>query len=380
VTDDEGEQSVALSRGSKGFLAFVVVALAGVGGGLLWLDGRLTGDDDDDETAVLAGQPVEVTVEPGQSVRSVGEELVELGVLARLRPFLNAAEDANLPARLQPGIFELETGMDPGDAVDVFMAGPVNAGEGRFTVQEGLPVEVVLERLAAQFEAYDESDFRAVLDERIEAGENADGVLRLPDWVPEPAEAGDEVIEPFEGVLFPETYEVASDATPLQILQRMVDQLERVMDGVDGSAVQAAADRGIDRYQALILASLIERETRVDGERRTVSGVIENRLEESMRLQIDATVLYARGEHTDRVLFEDTEIDSPYNTYQVDGLPPTPISGAGRAAIEAAFDPEDVTYRYYVLDPACDGTHVFADTLDEHNVNVRAFRDAGGCR
>jgi UPF0755 protein len=103
-------------------------------------------------------------------------------------------------------------------------------------------------------------------------------------------------------------------------------------------------------------------------------------MDEGMRLQIDATVLYARGEHTDRVLFEDTEIDSPYNTYAIDGLPPTPISGAGRAAIEAAFDPEDVSYRYYVLDPACDGTHVFADTLDEHNSNVAAFRDAGGCR
>jgi UPF0755 protein len=370
---------VALSRGSKGFLAFVVVGLAALGGALWWLDGWL-GVGDDEGTVVPAGQPVEVAVEAGQSVRSVGEELVELGVVARLRPFLNAAEDADLAQRLQPGLFELETGMEYDQAVAVLLAGPVGGGAGRFTVQEGLPVEVTLERLAAQFEDHDVADFRAVLDERTAAGENADGVLQLPDWVPEPAEAGDEVIEPYEGVLFPETYEVASDATPLQILQRMVDQLVRVMDGIDPDAVEAAEERGIDRYQALILASLIERETRVDAERRTVSGVIANRLDDGMRLQIDATVLYARGEHTDRVLFEDTEIDSPYNTYQVDGLPPTPISGAGRAAIEAAFDPEDVTYRYYVLAPECDGSHVFADTLDEHNRNVREFRDAGGCR
>ena len=99
-----------------------------------------------------------------------------------------------------------------------------------------------------------------------------------------------------------------------------------------------------------------------------------------MRLQIDATVLYARGEHTERVLIADTEIDSPYNTYQVDGLPPTPISGFGAASLRSAFDPADVTFRYYVLDPACDGSHVFADTLDQHNVNVAAFRNAGGCR
>jgi UPF0755 protein len=369
---------VALSRGSKGFLAFVVVALAGVGAGLLWLDGRLTNDDDED--AVEPGLAVEVSVERGQSVRAVGEELVELGVVGRIRPFLSAAEEADLPSQLQPGTFELETGMEPEAAVDVFLAGPVDGGAGRFTVQEGLPVEVALDRLAEQWDDHDVEDFRTVLDERLEAGENADGVLQVPDWVPEPADAGDEVIEPFEGLLFPETYELPTDATPLQILQRMIEQLDRVMDGVDEAAIDGAADRGIDRYQALVLASLIERETRVDDERRTVSGVIENRREEGMRLQIDATVLYARGEHTDRVLFEDTEIDSPYNTYQVEGLPPTPISGAGQAAIEAAFDPEDVSYRFYVLDPSCDGSHVFADTLDEHNVNVAAFRDAGGCR
>jgi UPF0755 protein len=370
---------VALSRGSKGFLAFVVVALAGVGGGLWWLDDRL-GNDGDDAQAIVPGRTVEVVVDPGRSVRSVGEELVEVGVVERLRPFLDEAEARDLPSQLQPGIFELETAMGHESAVEVLLAGPSVGGPGRFTVQEGLPVELTLERLAQQFEEHSEDDFRAVLDERIEAGENADGVLQLPDWVPEPADAGDEVIEPYEGLLFPETYDVPADATPLDILQRMVDQLVQVMDGVDASLVDAASDRGIDRYDALILASLIERETRVDDERRAVAGVIERRLEEGMRLQIDATVLYARGEHTDRVLFEDTEIDSPYNTYQVDGLPPTPISGSGRAAIEAAFSPAEVTYRYYVLDPACDGTHVFADTLEEHNRNVAAFRDAGGCR
>ncbi len=91
-------------------------------------------------------------------------------------------------------------------------------------------------------------------------------------------------------------------------------------------------------------------------------------------------MLYARGEHTDRVLFEDTEIDSPYNTYAVDGLPPTPISGFGAASLRAAYSPAEVSYRYYVLDPSCDGSHVFADTLDQHNNNVAAFRAAGGCR
>lgn len=365
---------MALSRGSKWFVVFCVLALGGVGLGLLWLDDRLTLD------TVEAGQPVELTVERGETVRSVGDRLAELGVIGSAIRFRVAAGDRDLASRLQPGVFHLETGMSIDDAIEVLLAGPEAPAGLRFTVQEGLSVELTLERLAAQFDQYDVEDFRAVLDERTEAGENAAGTLQIPDWIPEPAEAGDEVLEPYEGVLFPQTYEVDQDATPLQILQRMVDQLTRVVDRLDQDLIARAEARGLDLYEVLIVASLIERETRVDAERQTVAGVIMNRLEEGMRLQIDATVLYARGEHTERVLFEDTEIDSPYNTYRVAGLPPTPIAGVGEASLLAALQPEDHTLRYYVLHPDCDGSHVFAETLEEHNRNVAAFREAGGCR
>lgn len=368
-----------LSRGSRWFLLVLVLGIAGVIAATILIGGRLNPLGGPE---IEAGQPVEVTVEQGQSVRAVGDELAERGVVSSAVRFRLDADEAGLASTLRPGTFSLETGMSNEAAIEVLSAGPTAATDSddvRFTVQEGLTVDQTLTRIDEQFEDISAEDLRAVLDERAAAGANGDGVLTLPDWVPEPAEAGDEVVEPYEGLLFPQTYDVRRGAAALDVLQRMVDELARAADSVPDDELQAFEARGLTRYEGLILSSLIERETRVDEERGLVSGVLEGRLEDGMRLQIDATVLYARGEPTDRVLFEDTEIDSPYNTYRVDGLPPTPISGVGNASFLAAYRPEPTSARYYVLAPECDGTHRFADTLDEHNVNVAAFRETGGC-
>jgi UPF0755 protein len=361
---------VTLSRGSKIFLAFCVVLLAGLGVGLLYLDGRLGGND------VEPGLDVELVVEPGDSVRAVGDRLAEDGVVSSATRFRSAAADAELDRRLQPGEYDLVTGMSADEAVQALLDGPDRTAGVRFTIQEGLPIEVILGRLDEQFDAYGEDEFRAVLDERLEAGGNEEGLLQLPDWAPEPAEAGDEIVEPFEGLLFPETYEVSGEATPQEVLQMMANQTASVMDRL----VEEHGSEETDRYEILVKASVIERETRVDEERSRVAGVIQNRLDDGMRLQVDATVLYARGEHTDRVLIEDTEIDSPYNTYQVEGLPPAPIAAPGAAAISASLTPEEHDFRFYVLAPACDGTHQFAEDIEQHRAYVAEFREVDNCQ
>lgn len=369
-----------LSRGSRWFLLFTLLALVGVGVAVYLIDSRvqpLFGREDIDP-----GQAVEVTVEPGASPRAVGDQLEDLGVVRSALRFRLAAEEAELAAVLQPGLFTLETGMSNEDAIDVLAAGPTGGLSGvRFTVQEGLTVAQTVARLDEQFEDLDEDDFRAVLDERLAAGENVDGGLQVPDWFPEPAARSDDVIEPFEGLLFPQTYEVDGESTAAQVLQRMVDQLVSTADSVDDADLQAVEERDLSRYEVLIIASLIERETRVDAEREQVSGVIANRFEDNMRLDLDATALYAAGTPAGQVANVDVSIDSPYNTYRIDGLPPTPISGVGQASFLAAHRPAEIDARYYVLDPECDGTHRFARTLEEHNANVRAFREEGNrCR
>lgn len=365
---------MALSRGSKWFLAVALLFVAAGAAGVWWLDQNVFVDE------VEPGQSVAYEVARGASVRAVADDLAELGVVRSGVRLRLAAEEEGLSQTLQPGLFEFETGMEVDDAVAILAAGPVTPPQIRFTVQEGLTVEQTLERLAEQFDDHDVADFRAVLDERTEAGTNAPGVLQIPEWVPEPGDIEDDLIEPYEGVLFPETYDVADDATPLDILQRMVEQLGRVLATIPDELIADAEARERTLYENLVLASLIERETRVDDERGIIAGVIENRLEEGMRLQIDATVVYALGGGPrQQVFFSDLEIDHPHNTYRIDGLPPTPIAGAGAASLRAAFEPDDVPFRFYVLDAACDGSHVFAETGEQHEVNVQAFRDANRC-
>ena len=165
----------------------------------------------------------------------------------------------------------------------------------------------------------------------------------------------------WEGLLFPDTYEITSDYTADQILQLLATTTERRVAAIDWSRLE---DAGYTAYDGLVIASLIEREVRVDAERPIVASVIMNRLEDGMLLQIDATVVYALGGDVSALTFDDLEVDSPYNTYQNLGLPPTPISGVRRASLVAAADWADTDFLFYVLTSE-EGTHSFTDTYDE---------------
>jgi UPF0755 protein len=181
----------------------------------------------------------------------------------------------------------------------------------------------------------------------------------------------DPSLSDWEGLLFPDTYEFAASAAPEDILQRMASTMEQRVNSIDWTDWESL---GYSKYQGIVLASLIESEVLLDEERPTVSSVIHNRLEEGMKLDIDATVLYAVGSRD--ISDFDREVDSPYNTYIVAGLPPTPISAPGRASLEAAAAPDETDYFFYVLSDL-EGHHAFASTIEEHNANVAKAREDG---
>lgn len=164
-----------------------------------------------------------------------------------------------------------------------------------------------------------------------------------------------------EGFLFPDTYYITEDIKAVQIVEMMLNKFSQVWE--ENFAEQARA-QNISAYDTVILASMIEKEAMAGDERRTISGVIQNRLDKGMLLQIDATVLYCLGQPKDTVTYADLEADSQYNTYQVIGLPPGPIACPGKASIEAALNPEEHSYYYYVS--RGDGTHQFSRTYAEH--------------
>lgn len=352
--------------------AFVAVALLIA----LWPSGSGT----DDPVSAPSGAPVVYEVRPGQSVRSVGDELAARDVIGSTLRFRRVAEEVGLAAVLRPGRFELTTGMSAEDAVALLAAGPVE-GVRRPTVRvqviEGLLLADTLASLAEQVGHVTLTELEDVIDATREGG---DGALTLPDWWPDVTDTPEDV-DLLEGVLWPQTYDVFTDATPRDVLQRLIDETVREMARVADGDVEVLGTLRT-RHELMTIASLVERETNVDSERPLVSGVIHGRLADRMRLEIDATLSYAKGDLTAIPLDVDRQSASPYNTYRIAALPPGPISGVGRASLEAAIGPEETRFRFYVLAPPCDGSHVFAVTFAEHSRNVTAFRaarDAGAC-
>ncbi len=308
--------------------------------------GAVAGGPSTTRVDLPAGTPVEVNVPPGSSARSIAALLEREGVIGSALEFEVAARSEGVAGSLAAGTYELTAGMSVEDAIAVLVEGPV-VETYSLIVREGLRIEEVLDTIAEQ-----SAHSVAELETALISGE-VDSML-LP-----PGE-GDELTD-WEGLLFPATYDFVPEASPSGILQRLAREMDGRVSTLDLGAWEA---EGYTPYEALVMASIVEAETRVDDDRPLVASVIANRLEQGMPLQIDATVLYAMGERGVGLTLSDLEIDSPYNTYQNLGLPPTPIGVPGQASLDAVADPPATDYLYYVLTSA-DGTHSFTANYDE---------------
>ncbi len=171
-----------------------------------------------------------------------------------------------------------------------------------------------------------------------------------------------------EGYLFPESYLIPKTATPPQIVKIFTDQFRAALPA---DAAARARALGLTIPQVVTLASLVEREAKVDSERPLMAGVYYNRLRRGMPLQVDATIEYTFPHHKTTITYADLASDSPYNTYKHAGLPPTPIANPGRPSLDAAFHPKASDYLYYVY--MGNGRSAFARTLAEHNANVARY-------
>ncbi len=298
-----------------------------------------------EETTVVAGVAVEIEVLPGASARQIGDLLVEAGVITSAGEFDRYVRDTGVSNRLQAGAYELTTGMSIAEVTAILTEGPDSGDVYRITVIEGLTVQQTLQSIARHTD-FTVLELEAVLLGGDVSSELLQGpVVALADW---------------EGLLFPDTYEFAADATADEVLGTLAATAERRVGSIDWSTLE---ERGLTPYDGLIIASLIEREALLDEERPIIASVIVNRLDIGMLLQIDATVLYAIGGGTE-VTLEDLEVDSPYNTYKNPGLPPTPIAGVRLASLAAAAAPAETDYIFYVLTGE-DGSHSFTNDFDE---------------
>ena len=311
-------------------------------------------------TTIQAGIAVTVEVPDGASARSIGSSFEEAGVVTQ-KDLVRVVEKEGIASQLKPGTYNLQTGMTPEQVAARLLAGPSVLGRS-VIILEGVTVAAAIADLASQTD-YTVEEFAEPL---------RNGRVISPYLPAVPPEGVDDVAR-WEGLLYPARYEIDDDATPRDILQLMADEMVVRLGGVDWSQLE---ELGITQYDAIVVASLIQREAGVEEDRPLIASVIYNRMDLGMPLQIDATVVYALGGSPGRVLAEHLEIDSPWNTYKIQGLPPTPIGTVQIESLHAAASPADTNFLFYVL-VSEDGRHGFSETYEEHQAKIEQAKADG---
>lgn len=293
----------------------------------------------------------DVLIEPGTDAGSILERLERRGVLPDARLARAWLVYAMGDPPLKAGEYRFEGPHSPVDVLEKLARGDVLLR--RVTVVEGLTLEETARALA-------------------DAGFGRKDAFLLAMRDPAPVADLDPEAETLEGYLFPETYSFSRGAGEREIVATMVRTFREALEPELRLLLEA---RSWSVRELVTLASLVEKESKVDEERPLVAAVYVNRLEEGIGLYADPTVIYAlkrRDAWDGNLTREHLELDSPYNTYRYGGLPPGPIASPGVESLRAAAEPADVPYLYFVS--RNDGTHVFARTLQEHNANVRRWQ------
>ncbi len=290
-----------------------------------------------------------VTIEEGTSTPQIAEILKKEDVISSKILFLLKVKLSEYNGQLKYGEFEFTPDDNYDDVIKKIATKGALKNTITVTIPEGYSVERIIEKLC-------DSGLSVRMD--YESALKDDYEYEFLDKINPP----ESCFNRLEGFLFPSTYEFYADASAHEIIDRMLGEFDKQYKTVSSSYDNL--------FEIITKASLIEREAKVDQDRTKIAGVIENRLNADMPLQIDATVIYAisQGKYNiDRVLYKDLEYDSPYNTYKYKGLPVGPIASPGIESIKAAINPEKHNYYYYRVDTSKnDGSHIFTETFDEH--------------
>jgi len=373
---------------ASNFLTLLVVIVFLLGSVILWGQSQYTARGPHAEALCLR-------VEPGSTMRPVSERLQREGAVTNAAIFRIGVNYAGKENALKAGAWLIPEGASMEDITDIITRGGASSCGTEVIWRVGVNSgEVVVRELETESGQYEERASFDPMDADAAPPEIYDTVRDRPDtrfriafaegvtsWqVVEGLRAVDvlegEIAEvPDEGTLAPRSYELRVGDSRADVLALMAEAQEVILAAAwEGRAEGLPLN---DPQEVLILASIIEKETGISGERRQVASVFVNRLNRGMRLQTDPTVIYGitegRGVLGRGLRRSELDRRTPWNTYAIDGLPPTPIANPGRASIEAAVDPVDTDYVYFVADGT--GGHAFAETLAEHNRNVARWRE-----
>lgn len=323
-------------------LGLLLLLGAGAVGGYLWLLREFRAPGPGTAATLLE-------VEPGASLRSIFARLEASGAVRHAQAVAMYLRLSGQRPRMQAGTYEIPAHASPEDIIALFEQG-----------------KVVLEQLTV----VEGATFRDFLDE-LDRHPRVEHTLRSQSPAQIMAALGHAGVSP-EGEFFPDTYRFAANTPDVAILALAYDSMQRALAT---AWAQRSPRLPYDTpYQALILASMVEKEAALKSERAQIAGVFVNRLRKGMRLQSDPTVIYGLGEQYDGSIHtRDLLRDTPYNTYTRAGLPPTPVALPGRESLLAAVRPEATEALYFVATGLGDGAHHFSSRLAEHNAAVKAY-------
>jgi UPF0755 protein len=327
-------------------IIFALCALAGI----LYINNALKPADPENTASVI------VTVPQGAGTELIGNLLKKNGVISSAGVFRLWSKVNGHDGVYRAGSYELSPSMSMDTIIEKIISGDARAR--RFTIPEGYTLTQIRDRLAGNGLV----DGDRFMDEAENGSFDYAFTAGLPRGY-----------NRLEGYLYPETYDIYADESAHGVIDRMLAQFEKLFTE---EHYARAEEMGLTAHEIVVIASIIERETAVEEERSLVSSVIHNRLALGMPLQIDATVQYALGEQKSRLAYSDLEINSPYNTYKTKGLPPGPICSPRIECIDAALNPTDTDYIYYVLKPGGGSVHNFTSDYNEFLRYKEQYLDA----
>jgi len=350
MTEQQNTSHTSRKRRKKkpGPRTFVIGAAAVLALGAAMVFGGLnsTAPVDADSDAVVL-----VQIAQGENADQITAKLKELGVIDNELAFKYYLKTHNASGKLRAGSYQLSPAMTTNEIVEELLNGVGDMV--RFTIPEGYTLRDIAQTLA-QADIMQEDTFWTLVQS-----------IDVSDY-PFLANCPNDDHR-LEGFLFPDTYFMAKGTAPETVIRMMLDRFAEVWADLPANA------SGLSDYDTVILASLVESEAKLDTERPTIASVYINRLAKQMPMQCDATILYAMPERKTQLRFSDYKYESVYNTYLHQGLPPTPISNPGRASLEAARQPENTDYLYYLWDKIENDGHVFAETYEGHLQNRKTY-------
>nr|WP_261780080.1 endolytic transglycosylase MltG [Paenibacillus xylanexedens] len=337
-------------------ILLILVIVAGGAGAAVWNMMRPVSD---------SAEPVVFEIKSGSGTSQIADQLEQEGLIRSGLAFKGYLKWKNQGSSFMAGTYSMNPGVSYDEIISKLNSGEVVPEEMvKFTIPEGYTVLQMADKLSAEG-VVDREEFIKLANDP--SSFDVDIIKDIP--------VDEELRYALEGYLFPETYELKKGSSTHDVMQRMLEEFQTKINTIPDLESKLKA-RNLSLHELLTIASLVEREVVVDEERALVAGVIDNRIKQDMKLEIDATVQYLLDKPKARLLFKDLKVQSPYNSYLNKGLPPGPIASPSLESIEAALAPEASDYLFYVTKKDGSSGHLFAKTYKEHQQNIAKSKAA----